>query len=69
MTTRPTGLSVPGPAAAGSPVDAGAVDGYGLDLRRPQERPAPSRRGLNGPAHRPGHSQEHHQRRGNPGTD
>ena len=67
-----TGLSAPGPAAAGHAgprSTPGAADGYGLDLRRPQERPAPSRRRLNDPAHRPGHSQEHHQRRGNPGTD
>ena len=72
MTTRPAVLVRAWPGrrrACWSPVDAGAADGCGLDLRRPQERPAPSRRGLNGPAHRPGHSQEHHQRRGNPGTD
>ena len=72
MTTRPTGLSVLWPSrsrACRFPVDAGGADCHGLDLRRPQERPAPSRRGLNGPANRPGHSQENHQRRGNPGTD
>ena len=43
MTTRPTGLPVPGPAAAGHAGPrsdaAGAADGYRLDLRRPKNVP------------------------------